>query len=155
KTQWKLFSKSSSNCVQKILKKTKIFSRHFVLINELRQKGMTDQSSISENDTAVASAAVEPWYKKGLNFKCTECGQCCTGGPGFVWVTEEEIAAMADLLQISVKDFKIKYVRKRGKRQSLNERKSDNFACVFLKDKKCLVYKARPEQCRTFPWWKE
>ncbi|HXF29403.1 MAG TPA: YkgJ family cysteine cluster protein [Chlamydiales bacterium] len=116
---------------------------------------MTDQSSISENDTAVASAAVEPWYKKGLNFKCTECGQCCTGGPGFVWVTEEEIAAMADLLQISVKDFKIKYVRKRGKRQSLNERKSDNFACVFLKDKKCLVYKARPEQCRTFPWWKE
>jgi Fe-S-cluster containining protein len=28
-----------------------------------------------------------------------------------------------------------------------------NYDCVFLKDKRCSVYEARPVQCRTFPWW--
>jgi Fe-S-cluster containining protein len=36
-------------------------------------------------------------------------------------------------------------------RYALVERK--NYDCIFLKDKKCLVYSARPTQCRTFPWW--
>ena len=27
--------------------------------------------------------------------------------------------------------------------------------CIFLKKKKCIVYKARPEQCRTWPFWPE
>ena len=34
----------------------------------------------------------KPWYAEGLRFKCTECGQCCTGAPGYVWVNEEEVA---------------------------------------------------------------
>jgi hypothetical protein len=25
--------------------------------------------------------------------------------------------------------------------------------CIFLKNKQCTAYKARPIQCRTFPWW--
>ena len=37
----------------------------------------------------------EPWYKEGLRFKCTECGKCCTGAPGYVWVNKEEVAEMA------------------------------------------------------------
>jgi hypothetical protein len=28
-------------------------------------------------------------------------------------------------------------------------------ACVFLRDKKCSVYDARPTQCRTYPFWGE
>ncbi len=36
-----------------------------------------------------------PWYQDGLAFTCTQCGKCCTGDPGFVWVTDEEIAALA------------------------------------------------------------
>ena len=27
--------------------------------------------------------------------------------------------------------------------------------CIFLKDKKCSVYKGRPVQCRTWPFWPE
>ena len=30
-----------------------------------------------------------------------------------------------------------------------------NGNCIYLKDKKCSVYKARPTQCRTWPFWKE
>ena len=39
--------------------------------------------------------APAPWYAEGLRFKCTQCGGCCTGGPGFVWFDEDEGAAMA------------------------------------------------------------
>lgn len=98
-----------------------------------------------------------PWYKDGLRFKCTECGKCCTGPSGFVWVSEEEMQAMADTLDISLELFKKKYVRHRDNRYALVERKTKggDYDCIFLKDKKCEVYQARPQQCRTFPWWQE
>ena len=25
----------------------------------------------------------EPWYQDGLQFRCTRCGNCCTGAPGY------------------------------------------------------------------------
>lgn len=98
-----------------------------------------------------------PWYREGLNFKCTECGKCCTGQPGFVWITSEEIKLMAETLNLSEKVFKIRFVRNRGNRLALVEKKDGQGGkeCIFLKDKKCQIYKARPQQCRTFPWWKE
>lgn len=98
-----------------------------------------------------------PWYKEGLRFKCTECGKCCTGKPGYVWVTEEEIKAMASHLKMTEQAFKIKYIRRRDNRMALVEKKVGNgeFSCVFLKEKRCEIYQVRPQQCRTFPWWRE
>lgn len=97
----------------------------------------------------------EPWYKDGLRFNCTQCGKCCTGGPGYVWVEEKEIEAMAAFLKITVEEFILKYTRQaHGRRALLEDRRS--YDCVFLKGRKtCTVYGARPRQCRTFPWWKE
>lgn len=94
----------------------------------------------------------DPWYDKGLRFQCTGCGKCCTGSPGYVWINEHEIEEMASFLQISVQEFMKKYVRRVGSRYSLVELKP-NYDCVFLKDRKCQVYGARPIQCRTYPWW--
>lgn len=98
-----------------------------------------------------------PWYKDGLNFKCTECGKCCSGPSGFIWITEEDAISMSKTLGISVQEFKLKYIRKRDNRLALVEKKNkdNSYDCVFLKDKKCLVYQSRPKQCRTFPWWQE
>lgn len=96
-----------------------------------------------------------PWYKDGLRFKCTECGKCCTGAPGFVWVSEDEMQAMAELLHITLSEFKRKYTRQKNNRYALVEKKSEDRPCVFLQEKKCMVYHARPQQCRTYPWWKE
>lgn len=93
----------------------------------------------------------KPWYSEGLRFKCTECGQCCTGAPGYAWVTDEEIKAIADYLKLDIKEFGKKYLRFVKGRYALVERK--NYDCIFLKDKKCSVYPVRPTQCRTFPWW--
>lgn len=96
-----------------------------------------------------------PWYKDGLRFGCTQCGKCCTGAPGYVWIDEKEIAEMAKFLKISAEEFTKKYVRRVGERLSLRE-DSHNYDCVFLEEKKkCQVYGARPKQCRLFPWWPE
>jgi Fe-S-cluster containining protein len=106
-------------------------------------------------DTPQECPDSSPWYKEGLRFKCTGCGACCTGNPGYVWVTVEEISSIAKLLGISTDECTMKYIRQRDNRYSLVEMKLRNYDCVFLKDSKCLIYQARPKQCRTFPWWKE
>ena len=40
--------------------------------------------------------------------------------------------------------------KKRLKRSEEIRKKGE---CIFLKNKKCDVYKARPTQCRTWPFW--
>jgi Fe-S-cluster containining protein len=94
------------------------------------------------------------WIKEGLRFKCTQCGKCCTGGPGYVWVTLEEMEKIAATLNLSLEAFTKRYVRKVHTRFSLIEKKP-NYDCVFLQDKQCTIYESRPKQCRTFPWWDE
>lgn len=97
---------------------------------------------------------MKPWYNEGLRFQCTGCGKCCTGFPGYVWVTEQEIVAMAARLKLPLDEFSAKYVRKVGDRFSLKEHHK-TYACVFLEGNKCKVYEDRPKQCQTFPWWSE
>lgn len=92
------------------------------------------------------------WYQDGLKFACTQCGKCCTGAPGYTWVSLEEIEGMASHLKLTVEDFAARYLRKVGPRWSLRE-DSRSYDCIFLKDQRCSVYEVRPKQCRTFPWW--
>ena len=94
-----------------------------------------------------------PWYRDGLRFECTQCGDCCTGAPGFVWVNQEEIDALAARLQMDVDQFEKLYVRKIGVRRSLVE--FPNGDCVFFdtEARNCSVYEDRPRQCRTWPFW--
>jgi Fe-S-cluster containining protein len=94
------------------------------------------------------------WYKEGLSFGCTQCGKCCTGSPGYVFVSREEIEKMAAFLHISPEDFVAQYTRRVGNGLSLIE-DPQNYDCVFLRDNKCQVYGERPKQCRTFPFWPE
>lgn len=94
------------------------------------------------------------WYEDGLKFKCTGCGKCCTGAPGYVWLTDDDIEKFADHFKISQKEFLQKYTRYVKGHYSLNEIPK-HYDCVFFKDTKCTVYNARPKQCRTFPFWDE
>jgi len=93
------------------------------------------------------------WYQDGLRFACEQCGDCCRG-PGYVWLSEARIKALADCLQVSPNEFTSKFVRRVGARLSLTEK--PNYDCVFWEDGEgCVVYDARPRQCRTFPFWPE
>lgn len=100
-------------------------------------------------------AADAAWYGEGLRFTCAQCGNCCRGPePGYVWVTEAEVAALAERVGLSVDAFGARYLRRVGARLSLVERA--NHDCVFWEDGRgCTVYEQRPEQCRTFPFWTE
>jgi Fe-S-cluster containining protein len=98
------------------------------------------------------SSTNEPWYRDGLRFECTRCGNCCTGAPGFVWVTPEEIAALARLVDEPVENFKALYTRTASRGRTLRERANGD--CVFFEHGKgCTVYSERPRQCRTWPFW--
>jgi Fe-S-cluster containining protein len=109
------------------------------------------------------------WYAEGLDFTCTQCGNCCTGGPGYVWISRDEVKILAQHLGITPKETIATYCRRIGGKLSLKENRTaeGNYDCVFLKEipvgpggelpvqprKVCSVYDARPLQCRTWPFW--
>ncbi|MDH4943605.1 YkgJ family cysteine cluster protein [Sulfurimonas sp. C5] len=88
---------------------------------------------------------------------CETCeGRCCTGESGYIYVTKDEIFAIADLLEMDVNDFAIKYLFKTGYKYSIKENQiGDSYECVFYdrETNGCKIYEARPTQCRTFPFW--
>ncbi len=94
-----------------------------------------------------------PWFQDGLRFECTQCGDCCTGAPGFVWVNKAEIEALAARLGLSVELFERQYVRQVGVRKSLTERPNGDCDFFDQEKRKCTVYEDRPRQCRTWPFW--
>ena len=97
-----------------------------------------------------------PWYQDGLQFNCTQCGNCCTGAPGYVWVNKDEIVELAkEVGETDIAEFERKYVRQVGIRKSLREDAQSDWDCVFFdpERRKCKVYGARPRQCRSWPFW--
>ena len=93
-----------------------------------------------------------PWYQDGLAFRCTRCGHCCTGAPGFVWVDGEEIDAIAGFLGEDRDAFTAFHTRALPRGRSLREKADGD--CVFYKaGEGCTIYSVRPKQCRTWPFW--
>lgn len=94
----------------------------------------------------------QPWYRDGLAFTCTMCGKCCTGEPGYVWVTDAELAAIAAFRKEPLEEVQGVYTRKAKGRRTLREK--GNGDCVFYDRKTgCTIYPVRPAQCRTWPFW--
>ena len=60
----------------------------------------------------VVQTEEKPWYADGLTFTCSQCGNCCTGGPGYVWISDEEIGRLAKHLNISRAAVIEKYCRR-------------------------------------------
>ena len=117
----------------------------------------------------VLKDSKQPWFGEGLDFTCTQCGNCCTGGPGYVWITKDEVVTLATHLGITSREVVSKYCRRIDGKLSLKENRTPegNYDCVFLKEipvppggevpeqpkKVCTVYESRPLQCRTWPFW--
>jgi Fe-S-cluster containining protein len=112
-------------------------------------------------DNAATDA---PWFADGLKFTCAQCGNCCTGAPGYVWINDEEIGWLAAFLQLSREQTIERFCRRIGSRISLKEHRTpqEQYDCIFLKEVKgrggqvkkvCSVYEVRPLQCRTWPFW--
>lgn len=110
-----------------------------------------------------------PWYADGLRFSCTQCGNCCTGPPGYVWISEVEVARLAEFLKLTEAQVIRRYCHTINGRLSLTEQRNHRgeYDCVFLKEepspggkksrtpgrRTCTIYPVRPLQCRTWPFW--
>ena len=93
-----------------------------------------------------------PWYREGLRFRCTRCGNCCRGA-GTVWVSDAEIGALAAWLGISDAELRSSYTRRSGRGISLAQKRNQD--CVFFSSSSgCQVYERRPRQCSAYPFWR-
>jgi len=91
---------------------------------------------------------------------CERCNaHCCRGESGYIFVTREELEAIAHHLNISFESLCHRYVRQVSHRYSLCEMQEESdpksYACVFLDPitSRCQIYPVRPKQCKTFPFW--
>jgi len=96
------------------------------------------------------------WWADGIRFQCQGSGKCCVSRDeyGFVFLTKNDQKNLAKHLGISTSAFTKKYCTKLKGLFHLNEDPKDP-NCLFLQNKKCSVYEARPTQCRTWPFWPE
>ena len=95
-------------------------------------------------------------YEKGIRFECQGSANCCVsrGSHGYVFLCKKDLSRLAKYFNISLKKFKINYCETSDGFIHLKEIRK-NGECIFLKNTKCKVYKNRPTQCRTWPFWPE
>jgi hypothetical protein len=104
--------------------------------------------------SSITRQVEKRWYEAGLAFACTRCGNCCTGAPGTVLVTPNEIARLANAVELDRDAFRAIYTRRiSGEAISLRE-KSDGSCVLYDPEQGCTVYRSRPRQCETFPFWR-
>ena len=95
------------------------------------------------------------FYEQGLQFACTQCSKCCRFDPGYVFLSHQDLHALAEGLSLTMHEVTERYCRRVDtglvSRLSLNEQ--SNYDCVFWYNGGCQVYEFRPLQCRTYPFW--
>lgn len=88
---------------------------------------------------------------------CDSCGgRCCTGESGNIFVTSDEVVGIASLLKMEIESFRTEYLVKKGYKSSLKEKVVElSHDCIFFDREAngCQIYMARPQQCKTFPFW--
>jgi Fe-S-cluster containining protein len=96
-----------------------------------------------------------PFYASGLKFTCNRCSSCCRYDAGFVFLSNEDIEKLTTETKMDKKSFINTYCRWvidwQGN-EVLSLKEKSNKDCIFW-DALCTVYKARPLQCITFPFW--
>ena len=81
-----------------------------------------------------------------LQIDCTLCGNCCCRLKPELY--QEDIAVLARLENMTPEAYQEKYCEE----AEFKERYLKTIPCRYLEDKKCCIYKNRPEKCRTFPY---
>jgi uncharacterized protein len=90
------------------------------------------------------------FFDGGLKFTCRQCGACCNGAPGVIYVSADEIGPIADFAEIPKETFISRCLYPFQDSYSIREDESGR--CIFY-EQGCAIYPVRPIQCRTFPFW--
>lgn len=86
----------------------------------------------------------------GIHYVCQRCTACCKW-PGDVRVSDEEIAKIADFLEMKEADFIAQFTRLRTNRCGLSLIEKDNHECIMLENGGCRIHPVKPSQCAGFP----
>ena len=99
----------------------------------------------------------KPFYAEGIQFECQGSGKCCTsrGSYGFVYLTDADQKRFAKYFGITKAQFLKQYCGEKGSHVHLIDPPENKGDCMFLKKNQCSAYEARPEHCRTWPFWPE
>ena len=91
------------------------------------------------------------FYKDGLQFECTRCGNCCKihGDHAYVYLTRNNIDEISTFLGMTVDDFHDTYCTKDEDDNVVLTMEDDH--CNFLVNDKCTIYPVRPAQCSAWP----
>ena len=98
---------------------------------------------------------MEDLFSDYLQFSCNKCSRCCTGEPGFVFLSEEDVEKLSSFLSCTREQFIECYCRMVKINQSeslLSLKEKANYECILWKDG-CSAYGARPTQCIAYPFW--
>jgi len=112
-----------------------------------------------------------PFYAKGLRFSCVRCSVCCRFESGFVFLSEKDASLLGNTLNMGGKEFAETYCRwipAENGDYMLSLKEKSNRDCIFWSPELspraegevsrvpvggCRVYRSRPLQCRSFPFW--
>ena len=105
-----------------------------------------------ENSASMPTANLG--IKDGLQFKCTGCGDCCTGAPGYVWVNKAKRSRRwprswgLEIGRVRAE------VRPQGRRAQEPQRiQKWRLRVLRRRDAEVHGLQVRPRQCRTWPFW--
>ena len=92
----------------------------------------------------IAQALYRKFYSE---FKCLECGNCCTLSKGGVLLQGKDIDRICNKLNISRRKFKDTYTEVgKDKKRRIHQ------PCPFrIEGKGCTVHTTRPEMCHDYP----
>jgi len=89
--------------------------------------------------------------REGVRFACTRCGACCTGDPGRVVLTSEELKALSAYLGLPEAEVRARYLKAGTAERLLREQ--ENGDCIFFAEGLCTIQAVKPGQCQRYPFW--
>ena len=95
----------------------------------------------------------EWWKKENIRFECqSDCFKCCLQ-PGVIYFSAEDIRRVSKYMELAPEKLQAGYLKKEGGQWLINV--EADTPCPFLSRQGCVIHKAKPEQCRTYPFWRE
>lgn len=89
-----------------------------------------------------------------LEFSCKGCGICCKE-KGYVFFNKSDILNASKYLNTSPLIFINEYLNYSDSLGYHIKVDEENKCRFFDENNKCMIHKAKPSQCKTFPYWKE
>lgn len=93
------------------------------------------------------------WIRRGLRFECQpDCGKCCTTKErdGSIYLEPVDIETLSQHLGMAPRTFVTELTVTEV--DDIELAKKADGSCVFLENKRCSVYEARPLQCQAYPF---